>query len=115
MSAAVILNLVAFLAIMAPAFDNIGESIGGTISTAIVHVTIGAFTMLISFWVLGTWLVPSLLLQNPKLRCYGKFNKRLMLALTIMWTVAIILGIILFLMVYTTVLGSFTFGGGEIG
>jgi hypothetical protein len=115
MSAAVVLNLVAFLAIMAPAFEDIGE-IGGTISTtALAHVAIGALTMISSFWVLGTWLAPSLLMQNPKLRCYGKFNKRLMTAVTVLWIVTIIAGILLFLMIYTTVLGPFTTTAGELG
>jgi hypothetical protein len=111
MLTAVILNLAAFSVIMAPAFTAIALGIGGIISgTAILHVAIGSLTILISLWVLGTWIAPSLFEQNAKLRCYGKFNKRLMLTVTILWIVAVIAGILLFLMVYTTVLGPFTIG-----
>ncbi len=113
MLTAVIVNLIAFSVIMAPAFTAIALGIGGTISsTALAHVALGALTMLTSFWVLGTWLAPSYLERNPKMRCYGKFNKRLMTAVTLLWIAAIIMGIVLFLMVYTTVLGPFTIGGG---
>jgi hypothetical protein len=113
MLTAVTVNFIAFSAIMAPAFTAIALGIGGTISfTALVHVAIGALTMLTSLWVLGTWLAPSRFEQNPKLRCYGKFNKHLMTAVTLLWIAAIIAGIVLFLMVYTTVLGPFTIGGG---
>lgn len=113
MLSAVVLNLVSFGAIMAPAFDDIGEGGLGTISTvAILHVTIGGLTILSSFWVLGTWLIPSVL--SPKTRCYGKFNKRLMTAVTVLWIAALVAGIVLFLMVYTTVLGNFVvFSGGD--
>jgi hypothetical protein len=112
MLSAVILNLAAFSAIMAPAFTAIALGIGGIISTtAMVHVAIGALTILTSLWVLGTWIAPSLFEKNAKLRCYGKFNKRLMLTVTVLWIAADIAGILLFLMVYTTVLGPFTIGG----
>jgi hypothetical protein len=53
-------------------------------------------------------------MQNAKLRCYGKFNKRLMAAVTLLWIAALIAGFILFFMVNTTVLGSFPIiGGGD--
>ena len=111
MLAAVVLNLVSFFAIMAPAWDNVGEGGAGSLSTVgMAHVLFGGLTMLASFWVLGTWLVPALLLQSEKLRCYGRLNKRIMTAVTVMWLAALTAGFILFLMVNTTLLGSFPVG-----
>src|SRR5450759_4614485 len=55
MLAAVILNIVSFIAIMAPAWDNVGEGGTGGLSTiGMLHVTFGGLTMLSSLWVLGT-------------------------------------------------------------
>jgi len=111
MRAAVVLNLVSFLAIMAPAWDNVGEGGAGGLSTiGMLHVALGGLTMLSSFWVLGTWLVPTLLLQSDKMRCYSQLNKRIMTVVTVMWLSALIAGFILFLMVNTTLLGSFPVG-----
>ncbi len=111
MLTAVILNLTAFLVIMLPAFAAIAAGIGGTISTtAVTHAAIGSLTIITSFWVLGTWLAPTLFERNPKLRCYGNFNRRLMTAVTLLWIIAIVAGIALFLIVYTTALGPFTVG-----
>ncbi len=116
MLVAVILNLVSFVAIMGPAWDNVGEGGTGGLSTAaMLHVSFGGLAMLSSFWVLGTWLVPSLLLQNPKVNCYGKLNKRIMTALTILWIAALAAGFVLFLMVNTTLLGTFPLGSEGFG
>jgi hypothetical protein len=111
MMTVVILNLVSFFAIMAPAWDNVGKgSAGGLSSVGMAHVVFGGLTMLASFRVLGTWLVPSLLLQSDKLRCYGRLNKRIMTVVTVLWLAALTAGFILFLMVNTTLLGSFPVG-----
>jgi len=108
MLAAVVLNLVSFFAIMAPAWDNVGEGGAGGLSTiGMLHVTFGGLTMLSSLWVLGTWLVPTLLLQNAKLRCYGKLNKRIMWVVLTLWLISLIMGFVLFVMVNTNLLGSF--------
>ncbi len=116
MLVAVVLNLLSFAAIMGPAWDNVGEGGAGSLSTvAMLHITFGGLAMLASFWVLGTWLVPSLLLQNPKMSCYGTFNKRIMTALTILWITALAAGFVLFLMANTTVLGAFPLGSEGFG
>jgi uncharacterized membrane protein YozB (DUF420 family) len=108
MLAAVVLNLVSFIAIMAPAWDSVGEGGVGRLSTiGMLHVTFGGLTMLSSLWVLGTWLVPTFLLQNAKLRCYGKLNKRIMWVVLTLWLVSLIMGFVLFVMVNTNLLGSF--------
>lgn len=88
-----------------------GEGGAGGLSTVgMLHVAFGGLTMLSSFWVLGTWLVPTLLLQSDKLRCYGQINKRIMTAVTVLWLAALIAGFILFFIVNTTLLGSFPVG-----
>ena len=111
MMAAVILNIISFFAIMAPAWDNVGEGGAGSLSSVgMAHVAFGGLTMVASFWVLGIWLVPTLLLQSDKLQCYGKLNKRIMTTVTVLWLAASTAGFILFLMVNTTLLGSFPVG-----
>jgi uncharacterized membrane protein YozB (DUF420 family) len=111
MLTAVILNLISFFAIMAPAWDNVGEGgVGGLSTVGMLHVAFGGLTMLSSFWVLGTWIVPTLLFQSDKLRCCGQLNKRIMTVVTVLWLSALIAGFILFLMVNTTLLGSFPVG-----
>jgi len=113
MLVAVVLNLVSFVAIMAPAWDNVGEgSAGGLSIIGLLHVTFGGLTMLSSLWVLGTWIVPTLLMQNAKLRCYGKLNKRIMWVVLTLWLVSLIMGFVLYVMVNTTLLGSFPVGLG---
>jgi uncharacterized membrane protein YozB (DUF420 family) len=108
MLAAVVLNLASFIAIMAPAWDNVGEGGAGSLSTiGMLHVTFGGLTMLSSLWVLGTWLVPKLLLQNEKLQCYGKLNRRIMWVVLTLWLVSFIMGFVLYIMVNTMLLGSF--------
>ena len=95
MLAVVVLNLISFFAIMAPAWDNVGEGRAAGLSTVgMLHVTFGGLTMLSSFWVLGTWLVPALLLQSDKFRCYGQLNKLIMTVVTVLWLSALIAGFI---------------------
>lgn len=106
--AAAVLNIVSFAAIMGPALDSIGEGTTGVLSTVgTVHVAFGALTMLASFWVLGVWIIPKLFIKNSKLRCYGKLNKRIMDAVTVLWICALVVGFVLFLMANTTVLGTY--------
>ncbi len=114
MLTAVVLNLLSFVAIMAPAWDAVGEGGAGALSSlAMFHVGFGSLAMLSSFWVLGTWIVPTIFNSNAKMSCYGKFNKRLMVAVTILWIAALVAGFVLYSMVNTSLLGVFpvTFGG----
>jgi hypothetical protein len=113
MLAAVVLNLVSFAAIMGPAWDNVGEGGAGALSSvALAHVAFGGLAILSSLWVLGTWILPTIFSKNAKAMCYGKFNKRLMVAVTLLWVTALAAGIALFLMVNTSVLGAFPIVGG---
>jgi dipeptide/tripeptide permease len=113
MLVAVVHNLISFSAIMAPPWNNVGKCVsGGLSSVGMAHVAFGGLTMLASFWVLCTWLVPTQLLQSDKLRCYGKFNKRVMTVVTVLWVAAMIAVFIFFLKVNTTLLGRFPVGLG---
>jgi uncharacterized membrane protein YozB (DUF420 family) len=98
MLAAVVLNLVSFAAIMGPAEDSISKQLGNLSVIGTLHIAFGGLAMLASFWILGTWLVPSLIRQSPKLRCYGKTNKRIMTALTVLWLAALVAGFVLFVL-----------------
>jgi hypothetical protein len=112
MLAAFILNIASFAAIMGPAFDNVGEGGTGALSNvAMAHAAFGGLAILSSLWVLGTWIVPTIFSINTKVQCYGKFNKRLMVAVTLLWVAALAVGIALFLMVNTSALGAFPLVG----
>ncbi|MGA3111515.1 MAG: hypothetical protein ABSE15_05710 [Candidatus Bathyarchaeia archaeon] len=77
MLAAVVLNIVSFLAVMGPALGNIGEATTGTLGyVAMGHVSLGALAFLLSFWIVGSWLVTPLMPQPLKIRCYGALNKK---------------------------------------
>lgn len=105
---AAVLNLISFLAVMGPAWDSIGEGSTGVLSSVgFVHVAFGGLAMLASLWVIGVWIVPKLLMQNSKLSCYGKLNKRVMDVITVLWLSALAVGFVLFLMANTTVLGTY--------
>ena len=108
--AAVVLNIVSFVAVMGPAWDSIGEGNGGGIigMVATAHVATGGLAFLGSFLLVGSWFLSSFVLQAdaPKfLRCYGQ--KIPMWATLALWVVSLVLGIVLFFMVNTTWLGSF--------
>jgi hypothetical protein len=115
MVAAVLLHIVSLLAVMGPAWDNVGEGGTGTMGTvAMAHVGTGALAFLLSIWIAGSWLLQLTLLQanTPKLmHCYGQ--KVPMWATLILWVTSLIFGTVLFLMVNTSLPGSFPvqFGG----
>ena len=114
MLAAVLLNLVSFIAVMGPAWDNVGEGVAGVLGTvAIGHVGSGALALLLSFWIVGSWLLSPLLMKPLKISCYGTLNKRVMWAILLLWATSLILGLFLYLMVNTNLLGSFPVQIGE--
>jgi hypothetical protein len=108
MLAAVVLNVVSFLAVMGPAWDNIGEGAGGALSVvALGHVSSGGLALLLSFWLVGSWLLTPLLAQPLQIRCYGALNKKLMWAVLLLWFTSLILGFFLFALINTGWLGRF--------
>ena len=115
MIAAVVLNIFSFIAIMGPAFDNIGEGGTGSMGTiAMAHVSTGGLAFLLSIWLAGSYFISTTILQaaTPTLmRCYSQ--KIPMWITLLLWTTSLVLGIVLYFMVNTTVLGSFPVGFGN--
>jgi uncharacterized membrane protein YozB (DUF420 family) len=109
MLAAVLLNLVSFIAVMGPALDNnIGDGTTGVLGTvAMGHVGSGALALLLSFWIVGSWLLSPILMKPLRISCYGSLNKKVMWAILLLWLTSLILGFFLYLMVNTNLLGSF--------
>jgi hypothetical protein len=110
MVAAVVLNIVSFVAVMGPAWDNVGEDSTGTLGLiGLAHVATGGLAFLFSILIVGFWLV-SVLFMKPKdmpmfMRCYAQKNP--MWITLVFWVTSLTLGIVLFLILNTSVLGSF--------
>ena len=107
MLAAVVLNIVSFIAVMGPALDNAGEGATGILGiVAMGHVASGGLALLLSFWVVGAWLLAPVLLPLKR-GCYGAINKKVMWAVLLLWLTSLILGFFLYTMINTGLLGSF--------
>jgi len=76
MIAAVVLNIISFVVVMGPAWDNVGEGGSGLMDTvAVPHVATGGLAFLLSFWLAGSWILSLAILQaaTPKfMRCYSQ-------------------------------------------
>jgi hypothetical protein len=109
MVAAVVLNIVSFVVVMGPAWDNVGEGGTGMMGTvAMAHVGTGALAFLLSFWLAGSWFLSSTILQTatPKfMRCYSQ--KTPMWVTLMLWVTSLTFGIVLFLMINTSWLGNY--------
>jgi hypothetical protein len=65
MIAAVVLSIISFVAIMGPAWDNVGEGGSGSMSTvAMAHVTTGGLAFLLGIWLAGSWFLSTTVLQT---------------------------------------------------
>ena len=98
MLAAAVLNIVSFLAVMAPAVPSI--TAGGTSFLAMLHGSIGGLTLLLSVWVLGVWLVTPLMNVPARFRCYGALNKKIMSVILAVWLVSLVMGFLLYAALY---------------
>ena len=101
MLAAVVLNLAAFMAVMAPelrTFNFAGTGVSSLI--AIVHGFFGSLALVLSIWVVGVWLMGPLMDVPVKIRCYGSLNRKLMRAAVSLWLVSLILGFLLYALLY---------------
>jgi hypothetical protein len=109
MIAAVVLNIVSFIVVMGPAWDNFGEGGTGAMGTvAMAHVATGGLAFLLSIWLAGSWFLSATFLQaaTPKfMRCYGQ--KIPMWITLVLWVTSLVLGITLYMMLNTSLLGSF--------
>lgn len=101
MLAAVVLNIVSFLAIMAPALQSINMDVESASAVLVmVHGLIGGIALLLSVWVVGVWLMSPLMVVPVKMRCYSSLNKKLMAAIVSTWLVSLILGFLLYAVLY---------------
>jgi hypothetical protein len=65
MLATVVLNILSFVAVMGPAWDNVGEVGSGSMGTvAMAHVATGALAFLGSIFLTGSWLFSTKFLQT---------------------------------------------------
>jgi uncharacterized membrane protein YozB (DUF420 family) len=108
MLAAFVLNIISFVAVMGPAWDNVGEGASSTMGIiAMGHVSSGGLALLLSFWVVGSWLLMPLLAKPLKISRNGALNKKLMWAVLFLWLASLILGFFLHAMLNMGLLGSF--------
>ena len=108
MLTALLLNIASFLGIMAPTMDKIGGLTSVALSVvAMGHASLGGLTLILSFWIVGSWLLRPFLTRHPKIRCYGALNKKIMWAILFLWFASLILGFFLYFMVNTHLFGSF--------
>ena len=104
MLAAVVLNIVSFMAVMAPALRGVSAGVtGASAILAMVHGSVGGLALLLSVWVVGLWLLSPLMVVPVKMRCYGALNKKLMWAVLFLWLASLILGFLLYAILYTGV------------
>jgi uncharacterized membrane protein YozB (DUF420 family) len=99
MAAAVVLHLAMIFAIMIPSFvlgivpGSIVPNISGMISVvSLIHVIVGALTILLGVWLVASWRFRGL--KN----CFTK--KRMMLGTMIIWLVTLFFGILLYAAFY---------------
>jgi hypothetical protein len=92
-----------------PAWDNVGIGVVGTLGiVAIGHVGSGDLALILSFWLVGSWLSSPLLTPSLKISCYGALNKKLMWAVLLLWLSSLIFGFFLYALINTGMFGSFS-------
>ncbi len=97
MLVAVILNLFSFVLIMLPSLLRteiiITQPLQAVSIVALIHSSVGLVVM-----ILGIWLVASWHLQSSIKNCFK--NKRLMRLTSILWLVALLMGFLLYYLLY---------------
>lgn len=98
MLVAVVLNVISFLLVMGPSLFSLGKNgvirvPSGLSIVAAGHASLGGIAM-----ALGIWLVASWHFRAPIRNCVRK--KRAMLVVFVLWVLALILGILLFILLY---------------
>ncbi|HEX9262531.1 MAG TPA: hypothetical protein VF893_08395 [Candidatus Bathyarchaeia archaeon] len=102
MATAVVLHVITILTVMVPSFSNFFSIPGSIIIDAnliitLVHVSLGLIAV-----ALGTWLASSWHFKTDLQRCFA--NKRLMKPTLLLWIIAILLGIYLYLTIWASLL-----------
>jgi hypothetical protein len=108
MVAAVVLNVTSLLAVMGPAWSRVSITTSGTLgAVTYAHISLGGLALLLSFWVVGSWLLSPLLSRPMQKPCYSALNKKVMWAVLFLWLASLLVGLFLFAMVNTKLLGTF--------
>lgn len=110
MVAAVVLNIFSFVAVMGPAWDNVGEGGTGTLGAiGMAHVATGGLAFLFSILIAVVWLLSVFFVKQSDMPVFmrGYAQKIPMWITLILWVTSLTLGVVLFLMLNTSILGSF--------
>lgn len=96
---ALVLTLISLFLVMLPSLLSFGESIPvSTFTVALVHASLGSVVEVLAIFLVGSWR-----LQKSTVNCSRR--KKVMRVTIILWTATFILGVLLFLLLYTTVFG----------
>jgi hypothetical protein len=99
---AVVLNAFSFVLVMGPTFLRSGPTLRANPLNRLSLVTLGHAGAGSLAEILGIWVVASWRLRSSTGKCVGK--KKVMLAIALLWLTAILLGILLYVLLYTTML-----------
>jgi uncharacterized membrane protein YozB (DUF420 family) len=96
---AVVLNIASFLVIMLPSLLSMGiPQLPDVVSLVIfAHATLGVTTMILGLWLVGSWH-----LQSSVQNCAAK--KKVMRLTAVLWLVALLLGVLLYAYLYTSLI-----------
>ena len=98
MLAAAVLNVTSFLAVMGPSWSSLWAEASGRVQVvALAHGVLGGLALLLSFWLVGSWLSSPLLAQPLQTRCYSALNKKIMWAVLFLWLTSLAVGFYLFI------------------
>jgi len=99
MLTAVVLHTTTIVAVMIPSFGGISSGHFSTVisALAILHGTLGALAEILGVWVVASWR-----LRDSQEHCISK--RRVMRLTLVTWIIAIILGVLIYLNFYTSVL-----------
>ena len=99
MLAAVVLNVVSFLAVMAPSMGSLNVQVSASSAVAMLHGSIGVLALILGVCVVGLWLAGTLTNASAP-RCYGSLNKKLMSATLFMWVTSLVFGYVLYALLF---------------
>jgi uncharacterized membrane protein YozB (DUF420 family) len=99
---AVLLSIFSFLWVMEPSLLNLEQFISNHALDRISLVTIAHGFLGAAVMILGVWFVASWGLRKSASRCVGK--RRIMLLTLILWAITFFLGLLLYVLLYTTLI-----------
>lgn len=98
----VILNTISFILVMGPSLLSLGPTLRDYPLNRLSIVTVGHAALGSTVEILALWTVASWHLQSSIQGCVKK--KKIMLLIMILWLTALFLGILLYVLLYTTII-----------